>query len=589
MAGSRSTLSARNAYPNAYATGDNLSKILRKISQMKRHTLLRRFLLGSIAGAMGLGIAVAQKSHDTAVKHNLTIFTQIVNELETGFVDTINSDAMIHTAIDAMLSTLDPYTTYYTDKEQEEFESHSKGEFGGIGVYMSSFNGNVYLTSPHEGGPADRAGIKSGDKVIRVDTIDTKGFTTSQVSNLLRGEPGTPVHVTLVRPFVTDSIVTVDIVREKISIPAVDYYCVNDDEIGYISLTGFSEKAAEEFGAALADFKTNHPNLKGIVIDLADNGGGLLNQAVEILGMFLPKGTVVTSTKGRDEEERRTYRTSKEPVYPDIPLAVLINSGSASAAEIVAGALQDLDRAVLIGNRSFGKGLVQTTRQLPYGHMLKYTTSKYYIPSGRLIQAIDYSHRNEDGSAKNIPDSLTTVFYTKAGREVRDGGGLKPDVEVTDSVLTNFAYELVRGDQLYNFANEYAATHESIASPKVFNITDEDYALLAQRLKESNFKYSNESVNILEQVRAKADKEGYLTDSVASEIDALKEKLQPNLEKDLRDNREFVESILVSWICDRYYYDKGRAEAALRYNIFYDKALEILSDTKRYNSILKKK
>jgi carboxyl-terminal processing protease len=542
-----------------------------------------------MAAAMGLGLAVAQKSNDNTVNHNLSIFTQIVTELETGFVDTINSDAMMHTAIDAMLSTLDPYTTYYTDKEQEEFESHSKGEFGGIGVYMSSFKGNVYLTSPTEGGPADRAGIKTGDKVIRVDTIDTKGFSTSQISNLLRGEPGTPVRVTVVRPFVTDSIITMDIMREKIVIPAVDYYCVNDDEIGYISLTSFTEKAAEEFGAALNDIKANHPNLKGIVIDLTDNGGGLLTQAMEIAGMFVPRGTVIATTKGRGDDERRTYRTSKAPIYPDIPLTVLINSGTASASEIVAGALQDLDRAVLIGGRSFGKGLVQTTRQLPFGHMLKYTTAKYYIPSGRLIQALDYSHRNDDGSAKSIPDSLTSVFYTKAGREVRDGGGLKPDVEVKDSVMTNFDYEILRGDHLYNFANEYAATHKSIASPKEFNITDEDYALLAQRLKESNFKYSNESVEILEQVRAKADKEGYLTDSVASEIDALKEKLQPNLEKDLRDNREFVESILVGWICDRYYYDKGRAEAALRYNIYYDKALEILSDTKRYNSILKKK
>lgn len=557
---------------------------------MKRHNTLRRFLLGSLVGAMGLGAAVAQKSHDNAVNHNLSIFTEIVTELETGFVDTLNTDAMMHSAIDAMLATLDPYTNYFTDKEQEDFETHSKGEFGGIGVYMSTFNGNVYLTSPHEGGPADKAGIRSGDKVVKVDTVDTKGYTTSQVSQLLRGEPGTMVKVTVVRPYVADSIVTMDILREKISIPAVDYYCVNDDEIGYISLTTFSEKAAEEVGNALEDFKANHPNLKGIVLDLTDNGGGLLGQAVDIAGMFLPKGTIVATTKGRNDEERRTYRTTKAPVYPDIPLAVLINSGSASASEILSGSLQDLDRAVLIGERSFGKGLVQTTRQLPYGHMLKYTTAKYYIPSGRLIQAIDYSHRNADGSAKNVPDSLTSVFYTKAGREVRDGGGLKPDVEVADTTaVSNFAYEMVRGDILYNFANEYAATHEKIASPKEFNLTDEDYALLAQRMREANFKYNTETAEVLEQMRIKAKREGYLTDSVAAEIDALKEQLKPNIEKDLKENREFLESILVTWICDRFYYDKGRAEAALRFNKDYEKALEILSDTKGYKSILKKK
>jgi carboxyl-terminal processing protease len=554
---------------------------------MKRYSAMRAFLLGGIA-ATSIGFVAAQKSHDNTVNHNLTIVTQIISELEEGYVDTLNNDEMMHNAIDAMLATLDPYTNYFTDSEQEAFESSSKGEFGGIGVYMTQYNGNVYLTSPTKGGPADMAGIRSGDRVVRVDTIDTKGFPSNKVSKLLRGEPGTKVNVGIVRPYVADSLLSFDITRAKINMPAVELARVDDNGIGYISLTTFSEKAAQEVRQALIEFKQN-PKLKGIIFDLANNGGGLLSQAVEIAGMFVERGTTIATTRGRDSVELRNYRTTKTPIFPDIPLVVLINSGSASASEILAGALQDLDRAVLVGERSFGKGLVQTTQQLPFGHMLKYTTAKYYIPSGRLIQALDYSHRNADGSARYVPDSLTSIFHTRNGREVRDGGGLMPDIEVKDTIVSNLVYELAKGRILYDYANEYAATHESIDPPQKFKLSEEDFELLKQRLKEAKFTYNNESAALLTQLREKAKEEGFVTDSVDSTLNYLSDALKPDIDKDLAKQHYEIESILVPWIVDRFYYDEGRAEAALRWNDNYHKALEIINDKNEYNKILKKK
>lgn len=529
---------------------------------------------------------VAQKSHDNTLNQQMTLFTQIVRELEGGYVDSLQAEKMMRSAIDAMLATLDPYTVYYSDKETEEFKEATTGEYGGIGIRIVQYKGEPYFTSPMEGFPANRAGLRSGDRIVMVDTVSTVGKSNSFVTSLLRGEPGTSVKINVVRPYVEDSLITVEVTREKLQIPAVSLAQVDSDGIGYISLSTFSDGAAKEVENHLKAFKANK-DLKGIVLDLTDNGGGLLSQAVEIAGMFLPKGTQITVTKGKGESQRRVYKTPHSPLVADVPLAVLINSGSASASEILAGAIQDLDRGILIGERSFGKGLVQSTRELPQG-MLKFTTAKYYIPSGRLIQAIDYSHRTADGKALHVPDSLTHEYHTAAGRVVRDGGGLRPDVEVVDTTVSLIAYRLWEGPWLFNYANQYASKNKEIDAPETFNLSDNDYKNFHQFLVDNGFSYTTSTSSQLPTLRKMAKEEGYLSASTDSLLNALEASLTTNLEKDLKENRKQIESILVPMIAERYYYDKGADISSLRWNKRYDKAKEILLHPDEYKKILKK-
>lgn len=506
------------------------------------------------------------------------------------YVDTIRPKEAFDAAIGALLSTVDPYTEYYDAEKRSDLTKLTTGQlnYGGIGSFIMTRDSASYISEPMKGAPAATAGIRSGDKIIMVDSVNTSRMTSDEVTKLLRGEAGTPLKVTVCRPYVTDSILTFELTRGKLVEPSVPYWGVVDGNTGYIRITQFIDKTDRDVTEALEAFKKN-PDVKQIVIDLRGNGGGLLEQAVDLVSNFLPKGTEVLRTRGRDASSEKIYKTTRTPMFPDIPLAVLIDGGSASASEITAGSLQDLDRAVLIGSRSYGKGLVQTTMQLPYDGLLKVTVSKYYIPSGRCIQALDYSHRNADGSVARTPDSLTNVFKTLHGREVRDGGGLKPDVEMDWGQVSRLTYNLVRDLFTYDYANKYANTHPSIPDAWDFEITDEIFTDFKNGIDPKKLKYDKVLDEILKELRKTADEEGYLTDETTALLDSLSPKLTHNLNHDLDRKRDEISEYLGAEIATRYYFDQGKILQQLKYDKAFSKAREILSDPQKLNEYLSKK
>ena len=527
--------------------------------------------------------------HDVSVSRNLSTFNAIVKELELNYVDSIRPDEAFEAAIEAYLSTVDPYTEYYSADDRTELTKITTGQYdyGGIGSYIMQRDGSSYISGPMEGAPAAMAGLRSGDKIIRVDSVDTSNMGSSEVTKLLRGLAGTPVQITVKRPFVADSILTFDIIRGKLTDPSVPYWGVVDGNTGYIQLTKFLADSGQDVAAALKEFKAN-PDVKQIVIDLRGNGGGLLEQAVDILGNFLPKGTEVLRTRGKDKSTEKIYKTTKTPLFPDIPLAILIDGGSASASEITAGALQDLDRAVLIGSRSFGKGLVQSTRPLPFDGLLKVTVAKYYIPSGRLIQALDYSHRNPDGSVARTPDSLTNVYHTLNGREVRDGGGLIPDITIDWGKVSPLLYNLVTDNKIFDYATKYANTHDSIENAWNFDITDEIYEDFKNNIDPASLKYDKILDQLLKQLQETAEAEGYLTEEAQSAIDSLSPLLSNNVYQDLDNKRSEIAQYLGEEIASRYYYDNGRLIQSLKTDKALQEAIKILSDQQALNTMLGK-
>lgn len=550
---------------------------------------MRKFLLGACATFILLSFIASNaetRSPKEAVSRNLDIFTSIYKELQTKYVDTINADKSMRTAIDAMLNDIDPYTEYIPEEERSEFMTISTGEYGGIGAYISQRGKYTYISEPQAGSPAMKAGLLAGDKILTIDNDSMVGLGSDKVRERLKGQSGTSFQMTVLRPYAKgDSIITVDITREKIDIEAVPYYGIVDDGIGYISLTTFNEKSADRVRDALLEFKKD-PNLKGVVLDLRGNGGGLLESAVKIVGWFVPKGTEVLRTRGRSMINEKVYKTTNKPIDTTIPLVVMIDGGSASSSEIVTGALQDLDRAVVVGNRSYGKGLVQTTAELPYRGLLKVTVSKYYIPSGRLIQAIDYSRRNPDGSVARIPDSLTTVFHTAAGREVRDGGGITPDIKVTYPETNRLVYNIVRDLWAFDFATKYASEHPSIASPENFSINDSVYEDFKKFVDPKRLNYDKVCEIMVDQLEEAATNEGYMTDSVRAQIDQLKVMLRHNLGKDLEKNREQISNYLASEIVTRYHNRAGSIRAALNSDAAFDSVRVMLDTPGRYDKIL---
>ena len=548
---------------------------------------MRNTLLSALAISSALCAAADDIGHDALVNRNLTTFNTIVKELELNYVDSIRPDVAFNAAIDAYLATVDPYTEYYDAKDRAELTKMTTGEYdyGGIGSFIMQRDGSSYISGPMQGAPAAKAGLRSGDKIIRVDTTDTSKMGSTEVTKLLRGIAGTPVSITIERPYVADSILNFDIVRGKLSEPSVPYWDVIDGNTGYIRLTSFISDSGKDVREALEAFKAN-PAVDKIVLDLRGNGGGLLEQAVEILGNFVPKGTEVLRTRGKDISTEKIYKTTKTPIFPDIPLAVLIDGASASAAEITAGALQDLDRAVLIGSRSFGKGLVQSTRPLPFDGLLKVTVAKYYIPSGRLIQALDYSNRNPDGSVARTPDSLTNVYRTLHGREVRDGGGLKPDVEIDWGRISPLAFNLVRDNFIFDYATRYANTHDSLPAPWEFVVTDEIYEDFKGSIDPEKLKYDKVLEQLMKELRETTESEGYMTDEARQTIDALSELLTHNLNRDLDTKREEITEYLGGELASRYYYDNGRLIQGLKTDKALKKAQEILSDPAQLHEIL---
>ena len=497
------------------------------------------------------------------------IYNSVWRELDINYVDTLNHEKLNDIAINSMLQSLDPYTVYIPEQQEEDLKAMTTGIYGGIGAVVQKHNDYVVISEPRYGLTAYKNGILAGDEIVSIDNENMKGKTVSYVSNRLKGIPGTEIKLKL-RRHGENKLIEKTFRREAIHINSIDYYGVVADSIGYIALTDFTDQSYNDFKVALTALKDK--NIKRLVIDLRNNGGGLVSEAVNIASMFLPKGTNIVSMRDKSAKNERKYKTPFVPIMPDIPLAIIVNENSASASEILAGAFQDLDRAVIVGARSFGKGLVQAIRQLPYGGYLKVTTAKYYLPSGRCIQSIDY-----DGSTgerpKTIPDSLTSKFKTVGGRIVRDKSGITPDVSVENEKGNYISYYLFTDNIIFDFATQYYYSHPKIENPSTFNITDDEYNSFISFVKSKNFTYKLESEKMLSQLRKLVETEGYLT-----QTDTLFKQLSPMLkadvERDLRDFRKDIQKLLESEIVKRYYYQRGYYEFFLRYDDWVAKAIE---------------
>ena len=520
----------------------------------------------AVAAALFLAaspFASAQSKNFTLAKW-VEVYNSILKELNRSYVDSLEVGRIQRTAIDAMLSSLDPYTQYVPEEEQENFQMMLTNTYGGIGaiIYKPDVNGNVIINEPYEGSPAARNGIRCGDEVEAIDGVSTHGLTSQESSDRMRGKPGTTVVLTVKK--LRGQTVDIPVVRERISLPSVEYVGMLNENDGYILLEKFTEGVGQDIRDAYHKLKDQ--GMKRLVLDLRGNGGGLMHEAVNIVSLFIPRGSVVVSSKGRDAAEERVYKTTTDPVDSEIPILVLVDSGSASASEIVSGALQDYDRATIVGTRTYGKGLVQSIRPLPYDGQLKVTTAKYYTPSGRCVQAIDYSHRNEDGSVGFIPDSLTHEFTTAHGRKVRDGGGITPDFEVKAHRYSRLTYSLVLGGIVEQYALKYVQEHESIPAVEDFHFDEyEDFVAFAST---KEFDYRSSARALFDQMKKTLEEDG-LTEAVSSELSALEKSLDMDKPTFLRLKKDEVIPFIEEEIVVRYYFQ----EAGIRIRIRYDSQL----------------
>lgn len=553
----------------------------------------RKMLAGAFIVMLGMGMtSFKEDDRNFQISKNLDIFNSIFKELDLFYVDTVNAEKMIQTGVEGMLSLTDPYTEYYPEEEVSSLKEMTTGKYGGIGAAIRYYEAKdrIAVVEPTEGMPAAEAGVKAGDIILSVGgkemvrgDMKPQEFS-SKVSEALRGEPGTSFVLKVLRPLKNDStVMEFKITRKNIRTNPVPYYGMVKDSIGYLALSSFTENSAKDFKKAFIELKQK--GAKSLIIDLRDNGGGSLSEAVDIVNLYVPKGQEIVVTKGKVRQAQGSYKTQNEPVDTQIPLAVLVNGATASASEIVSGSLQDLDRAVVIGSRTFGKGLVQTIRPLPYNGTLKVTTSKYYIPSGRCIQAIDYAKKNADGSVARTPDSLTTVFHTAAGREVRDGGGVTPDITVKQDKLPNILFYLVNDNLIFNYATEYCLKHPTIPAPKDFKITDADYADFKAMVQKADFKYDQQTEKILKNLKEMAEFEGYLTDA-SDEFKALEKKLSHNLERDLDHFSKDIKEMIAVEIIKRYYYQRGSIIQQLKDDKDLKEAVGILTAPEKYKEML---
>lgn len=553
---------------------------------------MKRLLPLLLVAAALLGVATAfsrsqsAKSKDELAR-SLNTFNSIVKELYTGYVDTIDGARMVREAIDGMLSEIDPYTEYYPSDDQDELTTLAQGQYAGIGSFIVRRGDSVYVSQPQWGSPARQAGLLPGDAFVSIDGDSVgRGLSIDQVSRRLRGQAGTKVLVTVRRPLAGDSLITLEITRGNIKVNPVPYHGIGPDGIGYIRLTTFSSESASAVKDALREMLKD-PALKGLVIDLRGNGGGYLESAVQIAGYFVDKGTEIVRTRGREASEEKIFKTTQNPLAPKLPLAILTDGSTASASEILSGSLQDLDRAVIVGSRSFGKGLVQNTVNLPYGDVLKLTRGRYYIPSGRLIQAIDYSHRNPDGSVARKPDSLTNVFHTRAGREVRDGGGITPDVAVEEPRSNRLLYNIVADYWAFDFANRYQRRHPSVAPD--FRVDSAVFEEFKAFIDPEKFHYDRQCESGLKYLREAAEIEGYMNDSVAAQFDRLGAMLRHDLGHDLDFNRGAIVGILESELGPRYFDDGEMIRRGLPADSTLARARRILLDPAEYDKTLGEK
>ena len=539
-------------------------------------------IIGSLIIAAGLstGFFFIQETRDFRLAKNMDIFFSLLREVNTFYVDEIDPDKVIKTGIDNMLKTLDPYTVYYPESDVDDLSFMTSGKYGGIGSLVRNNGDYVIISEVYKGFPADLAGIKAGDLLKKVDGTSLKGLTTDKVSEKLKGNPGTEISVTVERKGMDMDF---KFKREKISIPPVPYYGMLDSRSGYIRFTNFTQNCIEDVKTALTSLKNS--GAQQIILDIRGNPGGLLTEAVEIVNLFVGPGNEVVSTKGKVKQFDDIFKTEKSAVDEKIPLAVIINRGSASASEIVAGAIQDLDRGVIVGQRSYGKGLVQITRPLSYNTQLKVTTAKYYIPSGRCIQALDFSHPNEDGSVGYIPDSLIKQFKTKKGRIVNDGGGITPDVSIEPEALSQVATELYIRNQIFDFATKYYWDHPDIKTPEMFSFSDKDFRDFKDFVKKRNFSYETVTEESLHQLIEIAKKEKYY-DQHEDLFLALEKDLAHSLDEDLDLFRTEITELIEDEIMRRYFYEEGAIAATIKKDEQVSKALEVLNDKKVYESVL---
>lgn len=550
---------------------------------------MKKILLTLAAAVMLLvsASAATTRSNKSEVARNLHIFNALFKELQTQYVDTIDATGSMRTAIDAMLGEIDPYTEYYPADEQDQLLSISSGQFSGVGSTIQRRGAEVLFTEPQWGSPAREAGIRHGDRILRIDG-DTIGpnMDISDVSKRLRGQAGTHVKVDVRRPYAEDSLLSFDITRGVIKVNPVPYYGVLPDSTGYIRVVTFSEKTAGQVRDAVAEIM-RAPGIRGLVLDLRGNGGGLLESAVQVVSNFVDKGTEVVRTRGRDTRNEKVYKTTQNPQARTLPLVVLTDGGTASSSEIVAGSLQDLDRAVIMGDRSYGKGLVQTSRPMPYGGYVKITTGRYYIPSGRLVQAIDYSHRNPDGTVARIPDSLTNVYKTRVGREVRDGGGITPDVKVENKQINRLIYNIVADNWAFDYATRYASQHpQGVGSADDFAVTDSIFNDFKSFIDPSRFSYDKVCESGLKILREAAEREGYMNDSVAAQFAALEGLLRHDLNHDLDHNADDIKDIIDEEISSRYFSEADLVRRSLRGDITLDRARALLHNPEEYSRLL---
>ncbi|EFI48269.1 carboxyl- protease [Segatella oris C735] len=532
-------------------------------------------------------VAQSDKDHNFTVAKNLEVFNAIYKNLDLLYVDKLPADTVIGNAVDAMLESLDPYTEYYPQAKGKDLKMLMTGKYAGVGAlirYSPKYK-NVFIDEPYENMPAANAGLRKGDLILSIDDLSMEGKTTQFVSDHLRGDAGTTFMIKIRRPS-TGKIMKLKITRGAIKMPAVPYYGLLDSGIGYINLNQFTEDCSKDFRRAFVEMKKN--GMHKLIVDLRNNGGGLESEAVNIVNLFVPKDVTIVSNHGKVKRLDRDYKTTAEPIDTVIPIVVLVNNNTASSSEITAGALQDLDRAVIMGTRTYGKGLVQTTVDLPYNGKMKLTTHKYYIPSGRCIQAVNYRH-DRGGSTEHVPDSLSKVFHTLHGREVRDGGGIKPDLEVAPDTASNIQTYLMSvidsTETVLDYIVSYVAKHPTIANPSAFELTDEDYEAFKQHVLKSGFKYDGVSEKILKELVKTAKFEGYYNDA-KPEFDAIENKLKHNVAKDLDYNRDRIMQALASTIVSIYYYQRGTIEYTLKHDKQIKAAQKLLDNPAKYKEIL---
>ena len=533
--------------------------------------------------SFGFTVLKAQESNNFEISKNIEIYVEIMRTLNQNYADNINPGQLNKTAIDAMLSTLDPYTVYIPESQLEDFELMTKGEYGGIGALIQKQGDYIIITEPYEGFPAQKVGLKPGDKILEIDGESLKGRNSSDVSEKLKGVPGTSL-VLIVEPYGDTISKSVELVREKVKFPNIPYFGMLNESIGYISLSQFNQNAAIDVKNAFIELRDNN-DLKGIILDLRDNGGGLLNEAVDIVNIFVQKGETVVTTKSKISDNVKIFRTKGLAEDTKIPLAVLTNGNSASASEIVAGAIQDLDRGVVIGSRTFGKGLVQNVLPLPYNAKMKITISKYYIPSGRCIQAIDYFQKDTNGNSDKVPDSLISAFKTAGGRTVYDGGGIQPDINLEPIPFNQITGDLYAQNYFFNYGNEFYLKNKTVPPLAEFEMNDGMYEEFKIYVTEKGFDYLTETEAVLENLKKSSEREDYYS-VIAEQITTMDDEIKLEKKNDIDKYKDEIEELLMLEIVSRYYYQHGKIVISLKNDPDADEAIKVLTNIPLYDSIL---